>query len=256
MQCLPSPPQLGVSPASNVGTEQQIDNTGDLPIGNLASFMGRSSVLLLSLDSDIDDCRTPQISTSTEPVAQISQCPDLTQDNWMQCTSDNPTPRPLAEVVSDLTAKSEEGVNEYKQFSDVTYVRQVIPQPRVDVASDATVEGMNTRFRAHIGDTTLYRPPKIGLYDPFYVESDLYGQVQKTSPTSMCLLRPLLNTNIDHGRTPQISLSIERTTEVSQRPDPIRKQGTQSMRDEVIGQHVDVPAAASDPTSWDEAINA
>jgi hypothetical protein len=62
------------------------------------------------------------------------------------------------------------------------------------------------------------------------------------------VLRPLLNTNIDHGRTPQISLSIERTTEVSQRPDPIRKQGTQSMRDEVIGQHVDVPAAASDPT--------
>ncbi|KIJ19708.1 hypothetical protein PAXINDRAFT_96950, partial [Paxillus involutus ATCC 200175] len=144
---------------------QQTDNAGHSPIGNLASFMGYSSALSPSLDSDIDDCRMPQISTLTETVSLISQCPDLTQDRWMQCTSDNVTPQPLADVASDPTVEPEEGVNE--------------DQPGVKL----------TGFRVFIEDIHLHDPPKIGwspLGGSFYVKISLDGQVQKTSLTGTC----------------------------------------------------------------------
>ncbi|KIJ08056.1 hypothetical protein PAXINDRAFT_102699 [Paxillus involutus ATCC 200175] len=182
------------------------------------------------------------------------------------------------------------------------------PQPLPEVALDPTVQGVDedqpgvlTRSRVHIGDISLHHPPKIGwtdLNDHFYVEVDLHGQVQKTSPASMRhmpwtermlfdgvhdadiltlkvfahrnlhkdihlgtiegdlasfiggsnVLRPLSNSNVDQGRTPQISFSIERTTEASQRPDLTRNQRTQSPRNEALGQLVGVPALASNPT--------
>ncbi|KIJ06359.1 hypothetical protein PAXINDRAFT_20447 [Paxillus involutus ATCC 200175] len=107
----------------------------------------------------------PQISTLTETVSLISQCPDLTQDRWMQCTSDNVTPQPLADVASDPTVEPEEGVNE--------------DQPGVKL----------TGFRVFIEDIHLHDPPKIGwspLGGSFYVKISLDGQVQKTSLTGTC----------------------------------------------------------------------
>jgi hypothetical protein len=133
------------------------------------------------LDSDIDDCGTPQISTLTETVTLISQCPDLTRDRWMQCTSDNVTPQPLADVASDPTVEPEEGVNEDQPGVKLTgfrvFIEGTLPPP--------------TRVHKHLPqvDIHLHDPPKIGwspLGGSFYVKISLDGQVQKTSLTGTC----------------------------------------------------------------------